>query len=202
MKGFFLLDVDTQRDLMLRDGKLSVPGAARLIAKMRRLFDFAKANGVTVISTVISSVDDSPLLRDKPAACVRGTDGQRKIDDTLSLHPLVLENKPIDRSFADLVKKHLQIIVEKPGFDIFANPAFEKLLRVLPQRAIIFGVPLEQSVQIAAIGLRSLGCKAVIIQDAVLPLEVQRASRAEAEMRRAGIEFIALETLLGSIAGG
>jgi nicotinamidase-related amidase len=200
MKGFFFLDVDTQRDLMLREGKLSVPGAERLIPKLRRLFDFAKANGVTIISPVMTNAEDDAGFQGKPFPCVRGTDGQRKIDDTLFLHPLILENKPLDRSFADLVKKHLQIIVEKPAFDVFGNPAFEKLLRVLPQRAIIFGVPLEHSVQIAALGLRRLGCKAAVIQDAVLPLDPRKGPRAEADMRNAGVEFIDLELLLGSLA--
>jgi nicotinamidase-related amidase len=199
MKAIFLFDVDTQRDLMLSDGNLWVPGAERMIPKLRRLFDFAKTNAVTIISSAIANEPEGPRIGKYPVHCVRGTEGQRKIDDTLLLHPLVLENKPVDRSFADLVRKHQQIIVEKSGFDVFDNPVFEKLLRVLPQRAILFGVPLDHSIRVAALGLRRMGFKTAVIQNAVLPLEPRGAGKAEAEMRRAGVEFVTLEDLLGAL---
>lgn len=199
MKAIFLLDMDTQRDLMQSDGKLCIPGAERLIPKVRRLVDFAKANAVTIISSAIMHEPGDPGIGTYPVHCLRGTEGQRKIDETLLLHALVLENKPLDRSFADLVRRHQQIIVEKGGFDIFGNPAFEKLLRVLPQRAILFGVPLDHSIRLAALGLRRMGFKAAVIQNAVLPLEPRNAAKVEAEMRRAGVEFITLEVLLGAL---
>ncbi len=199
MKTVFLLDVDTQRDLILSDGALPVPGGERLIPKLRRIFDFAKTNAVTIISSAIVHEPADPQTGEYPPHCRRGTEGQRKVDDTLLLHPLVLENKPVDRSFADLVRKHQQIIIEKSGFDVFVNPAFEKLLRVLPQRAILFGVPLDYSIRLAALGLRRMGYKAAVIQNAALPLEPRAAGKAEAEMRRAGVEFIPLEVLLGAL---
>ncbi len=199
MKTVFLLDVDTQRDLILSDGALPVPGGERLIPKLRRIFDFAKTNAVTIISSAIVHEPADAQTGEYPPHCRRGTEGQRKVDDTLLLHPLVLENKPVDRSFADLVRKHQQIIIEKSGFDVFVNPAFEKLLRVLPQRAILFGVPLDHSIRLAALGLRRMGYKAAVIQNAALPLEPRAAGKVETEMRRAGVEFIPLEVLLGAL---
>ncbi len=197
MKNLFFLDLDTQRDLMLSHGALSVPGADRLVPKLRRLFNFAKANSVTVLSSAISRSASDPGSAPLPPHCIRGTEGQRKLDDTLMLHPLILENKPIDRSFHDMVRKHPQIIIEKQDFDIFSNPATEKLLRVLPPHAILFGVPLEHSVLLAALGLRRLGLKTAVIQNAVLPLDPREAARAETAMRGARVEFITLEVLLG-----
>jgi nicotinamidase-related amidase len=202
MKGFFFFDIDTQRDLMLSGGPLCVPGAERMVSKVGRLFDFAKARGVTILSTAIMHTGAETLPPGLPMHCVRGTDGQRKIDGTLLLHPFLLENKPIDCSFADLVKKHQQIIIEKAGFDPFGNPAMEKLMRVLPQRAILFGVPAEHSVRLAALGLRRLGCKTVAIQNAILPLRPRDAAKAETDMRGAGVEFIAMEVLLGALDAG
>ncbi len=190
MKEFFLFDVDTQRDLVLSDGKLCVPGAERMIPRLRCLFDFAKTHAVTIISSAIANESENPGVGEYPVHCVRGTEGQRKLDDTLLFHPLLLENKPVDRSFSDLIRKHQQIIIEKGGFDVFGNPVFGKLLRVLPQRAILFGVPLEHSIKLAALGLRQMGYKAVVVQNAALPLEPREAAKAEAEMRRSGVEFI------------
>ncbi|MBZ5495859.1 MAG: isochorismatase family protein [Acidobacteriia bacterium] len=202
MKAIFFMDVDTQRDLMLSDGCMHVPGAERLIPKLRRLFDFAKTNAVSIISSVTVRDPHDPEFATSPPYCVRGTDGQRKIDDTLLRHPLVLENKPVDRSFADLVRKHQQIIVEKQEFDVFSNPAVEKLLRVLPPHAILFGVPTESAVKLAALGLRRLGIKTALIQNATLALEPRQAAGSEAAMRSAGVEFIALEILLSALTEG
>jgi nicotinamidase-related amidase len=202
MKGIFFFDVDTQRDLMLSDGKLYVPGAERLIPKLRRLFDFAKANAITVVSTANANPPNDPESNKYPPYCVRGTEGQRKINDTLLLHPLVLENKAVNRSFVDLVRKYQQIIVEKQEFDVFSNPVVEKLLRVVPPYAILFGVPMDHSVKLAALGLRRLGLKAALIQNATLSLEPRDAAKSEAAMRGAGVEFITLEVLLGALTTG
>jgi len=202
MKAIFFFDLDTQRDLMLSEGKLHVPGAERIIPKLRRIFDFAKTNAVTIVSSAMANDPDDPEGGTSLPYCVRGSEGQRKIDDTLMLHPLILENKLADRSFADIVRKHQQIILEKQGFDVFGNPMTERLLRVLPQRAILFGVPLDQSVKLAALGLRRLGFKTAVIQNATLPLEPREAHKAEAAMRNAGVEFITLEVLLGALGAG
>ncbi len=202
MKAIFFMDIDTQRDLMLPDGKLYVPGAERLVPKLRKLFDFAKANSITIVSSVDAHDAHDPEFSKLPAHCVRGTNGQRKLDDTVLLHPCVLENKPIDRSFFDIVRKHQQIIIEKQEFDLFSNPLAEKLLRVLPPHAIVFGVPSEHSVRLAAIGLRRLGFKTAVVQNAILPLDTRSAGEAEAAMRSSGAEFITLDLLLGALSEG
>jgi nicotinamidase-related amidase len=202
MKEIFFFDLDTQRDLMLSNGKLHVPGAERMIPRLRQVFDFAKGNAITILSSVIVNDPDDHRGGKGASYCVRGSEGQRKIDDTLLLHPLILENKLVDRSFADIVRKHPQIILEKQGFDIFSNPVTERLLRVLPQRAILFGVPLDQSVKLAALGLRRLGFKTAVIQNATLPLAPREANKAEAAMRSAGVEFVTLEVLLGALGAG
>jgi nicotinamidase-related amidase len=201
MKGIFFFDVDTQRDLMLADGKLRVPGAERMVAKLRRLFDFARAHSVTVISSVNAHSEESARAAGFPPFCIQGTDGQRKVDDTLLLHPLVLENKPVNRNFAELVRKHQQIIVENQAFDPFSNPATERLMRVLPAHAIVFGVPGELSVKSTVLGLRRLGIKTAVLQNATLALNPKEAAKAEAAMRGVGADLIALEVLLDALGG-
>ena len=44
MKNLFFMDIDTQKDFMLSSGSLYVPGAERIIRKLRKLFDFARKN--------------------------------------------------------------------------------------------------------------------------------------------------------------
>jgi nicotinamidase/pyrazinamidase len=196
MKNIFFLDVDTQRDFMLSAGALYVPGAERIIPKLRRLFDFARKNDISILSSVDAHVPDDPEFKQFPPHCVQGTEGQRKIDDTLFPRPLVLPNKPIDRNLLDIVRKHQQIIVEKQTLDFFSNPVSERLLRVLPPHAIVFGVATEYCVKMACLGLRRMGVRTALVSDAIRALAPKTEKEALEEMRRAGVELIALDTLL------
>jgi len=200
MKNIFFVDVDTQRDFMLSTGALSVPGAERIIPKLRRLFDFARKNDITILSTMDAHVPDDPEFKQFPAHCVRGTEGQRKLDDTLLPRPLILPNKPVDRNLMDAVRKHHQIIVEKQSLDPFSNPVLERLMRVLPPHAIVFGVATEYCVKLACLGIRRMGLPVAVVSDAIRALSPKTEKEALEAMRKAGVEFIALETLLG--AGG
>ncbi len=201
MKNIFFLDVDTQRDFMLSKGALYVPGAERIIPKLRRIFDFARKNEISILSSSDTHVADDPEFGQFPPHCVQGTDGQRKIDETLLPRPLIFQNRLVDRNFADTVRRHQQIIVEKQSLDLFSNPVAERLLRVLPPRAIVFGVATEYCVKIACIGLRRMGIQTALVTDAVRALAPKTEKEAMEEMRKAGVEFIALDTLLGVGAG-
>ena len=198
MKNIFFMDIDTQRDFMQASGALYVPGAERIIPKLRRLFDFARKNAISILSSVDAHIPDDPEFRHFPPHCVKGTEGQRKIDETLLARPLVLENKPIDRNLLDAVRKNQQVIVEKQTLSVFDNPVTERLLRVLPPRAIVFGVATEYCVKEECLGLRRLGIAAALVTDAIRALTPKAEKAALEEMRIAGVEFITLETLLGA----
>jgi nicotinamidase/pyrazinamidase len=198
MKNIFFLDVDTQRDFMLPEGALYVPGAERIISKLRRLFDFARKNEISIFSSVDAHVPDDPEFKQFPPHCVQGTEGQRKIDETLLSRPLILPNKPVDRNLLDAVRKNQQIIVEKQTLSVFDNPVTERLLRVLPPHAIVFGVATEYCVKEECLGLRRLGIPTALMTDAIRALTPKAEKDALEEMRRAGVEFISMETLLNA----
>jgi nicotinamidase/pyrazinamidase len=200
MKNIFFLDVDTQRDFMLSTGALYVPGAERIIPKLRRLFDFARKNEISILSSMDTHAVNDPEFKQFPPHCVQGTDGQRKLDETLLPRPLIFLHKPVDRNFGEVVRKHQQIIVEKQSLDFFSNPAAERLLRVLPPRAIVFGVTTEYCVKIICLGLRRMGVQTALVTDAVRALAPKTEKEALEEMHAAGVEFIALDTLLGADA--
>jgi nicotinamidase/pyrazinamidase len=195
MKNIFFLDIDTQQDFMAKSGSLYVPGAERIIPKLRRLFDFARKNSVTIISTMDAHEAEDPEFQRFPKHCIKGTEGQRKLTDTLLLHPLVFPNKPVDRNLLDAVRKNQQIIVEKEDLDVFHNPVMERLLRVLPPRAIVFGVTTEYCVKMACLGLRRCGVHTAVISDAVRALTPKGERESIEEMRAAGVDFITLEAL-------
>jgi nicotinamidase/pyrazinamidase len=196
LKGIFLLDIDTQRDFMLPSGALYVPGAERLVPKLRRLFDFAKRSGMSILSSVDCHNPEDPEFEEFEPHCIKGTEGQKKLDDTRLRLPLVFENRPVDRNLADSVKKHQQIIVEKQELDMFSNPVTERLLRVLPPFAIVAGVATEYCVKLATLGLRRMNIKAAVLTDVISPIDRAGGEEALREMRRAGAEITTLDNLL------
>jgi nicotinamidase/pyrazinamidase len=195
MKNLFFFDIDTQKDFMLKTGALYVPGAERIIPKLRRLFDFAAKNEISIISTMDTHTADDPEFADFPPHCVRGTDGWKKLDDTSLPRPLVFSTKPADRNLSDCVRKNRQIIVEKNTFDIFSNPVMERLTRVLPPRAILFGVATEYCVKKAVLGLRRLDVQTVIVADAVRAIAPKTEKEAIDEMQAAGASFVPLANI-------
>lgn len=199
MQNIFFMDIDTQRDFMLPKGKLYVAGAERIIPKLRRLFDLARKNEITILSSMDAHTDEDAEFQDFPPHCVRGSEGQRKLDETLLPRPLILQNRPIDRNLPDVVRKHQQIIVEKQTLDIFDNPVTERLLRVLPHRAIVFGVATEYCVKMACMGLRQRGVQTAVISDAIRSIAPKAEKEALEEMRMEGVEFITLDILMAAI---
>jgi nicotinamidase/pyrazinamidase len=196
MKSFFFMDIDTQRDFMLPGGGLYVPGAERIIPRLRRLFDFARRHGITIVSSADAHTPDDPEFRQFPPHCVQGTEGQKKIDETLLPRPVTIENRVVDRNVLELIRKYQQVILQKQALDVFTNPMTDRLIRALPQRAVVFGVTTEYCVRHACAGLRRLGVKTVLVTDAICALAPGSGESALAEMERAGVEFITAEMLL------
>ncbi|MDR0842802.1 MAG: cysteine hydrolase [Acidobacteriota bacterium] len=197
MGNLFFLDVDTQKDFMLKTGALYVPGAEKIIPRLRRLFEFAVKNDISVISSVDSHTPDDPEFEQFPPHCVRGTDGARKLDDTLLPKPLTFSVTPVDRNLADVVRKNRQIIVEKVTLDVFTNPMMDRLVRVLPSRAVVFGVATEYCVKAACLGLRRRDVQTVVVSDAVRGIAPQAEKAALEELRAAGVIFTTSEMLIG-----
>jgi nicotinamidase/pyrazinamidase len=197
MKNIFFLDVDTQRDFILKSGALSVPGAEKIIGKFRKLFEFARKNEVSILSSMDAHVADDPEFKQFPPHCIQGTEGQHKIDDTMLSRPMIFQNKSVDRNLIETVRKYQQIIIEKQSLDLFSNPMTERLLRALPPRAIVFGVATEYCVRLACLGLRQRGVQTALVTDAIRAITPKGENDALEEMRKAGVEFITLETLTG-----
>lgn len=198
MDRIFFADIDTQRDFMLPTGTLYVAGAEQLIPKLRRIFKFAGKNQVPILSSVDAHSSDDPEFGQFPAHCVQGTEGQKKLEETLLPHPLIIKNQETDRNLYEDVRKHLQIIVEKQTFDVFSNPVTERLLKILPSRAIVFGVATEYCVQSACLGLRRNGVQTVVLSDVIRAISPETESEALHSLRQAGVEFTTLDAFLSA----
>ena len=185
---------------MLPSGSMYVPGAERLIPRLRKLFDCARRQNIFILSSQDAHTPKDAEFEQFPPHCVKGTEGQQKLEETVLFHAKILENKPADYNFHELVQRYPQVIVEKQTLDVFQNPVTDRVLRALPKHAFVFGVATEYCVRLAALGLRQRGVKTAILSDAIRPVESDAGAKAIEEMRRAGVEFLETQALLQAYA--
>lgn len=191
------LDVDTQRDFLLADAPLPVPGGEALIPILQKLVAYAFTHGVPVVSTMDAHVRNDPEFADFPPHCVKGTRGQLKIEGTTLGNALVVPYDPDHPLDEEAVRQARQIIIEKGVLDLFGNPHAEAVLRTLePRLVVVFGVATEYCVRLGVLGLVSRGYRTAVVRDAIAGVEALAASEALTEMRRVGATFLLAADIL------
>lgn len=191
-------DVDTQVDFMRPTGKLYVPGAEEIVPNLGRLMSWARENDVPVISSADSHQPDDPEFKVWPPHCVIGTDGQRRIPETLFPHPTVI---PCRTGAFHLPDRWAgQFIVEKPTYTPEDNPNFGGVLHALGSRhAVVFGVATEFCVRAVVLALLSRGFKVDVVIDAIKPITEAGGRKALEEMTAAGSRVITVEQVLNPV---
>jgi len=172
-------DVDTQYDFMHADGKLYVPEAERIIGNLKRLTDYAHAQGIRIIASADDHVAAHAEISDTPdwantfpPHCMRGTPGQKKIPETGLRDPLVIEPERADaKVLGERVKAHTgDILFHKHRFDVFSNANVATVLDVLaPDDIVLYGVATDVCDKAAVEGLleRRPHTRLFVVTDAV-----------------------------------
>lgn len=191
------VDVDTQVDFMLPEGKLYVPGAETIIPNLERLAQFARERRVPVISSVDAHSPDDPEFQQFPPHCVTGTAGQRKLPQTLLPERRVLANEPQPLPAAEELRACPQWILEKQTFDLFTNIHADPLLEAfLAEQYVVFGVATEYCVKAAVLGLLRRGRRVGLVVDAIREIEAGSGQAALREMQAGGVKWLETEQLL------
>jgi nicotinamidase/pyrazinamidase len=196
-------DVDTQRDFILPDGKLSIPGTDRIVGNLAEITLLARGLGIRVVASVDShSLEDPELQRNGgefPDHCISGTDGQQKINETAPLDPMVIAARELsDDEISAAIAHPGEIILEKNRFDVFeGNPSTHKLLpRILAEikHVVVYGVYTEVCVRDALRGLVRMRPRVHVITDAIADIGPEGDSYRQ-EWKASGINLISLEEL-------
>ena len=93
---FLFWDVDTQIDFLSPQGKLYVPGAEKIIPNLRRLTKYAADHTIPIVSSTDAHVQNDPEFSQYPPHCLVGTEGQKKVEETLLAEHLIVPNRLID----------------------------------------------------------------------------------------------------------
>ncbi len=186
-----LLDINTQRDLLVAGGRCYTPQADEARQNIYRLFDWARKNDQPVISTVLRVPPDriGPLA-DVPH-CIEGTDGEKKLNKTI-LRPYVnLGQQNTTDLDMYLFERYRQIIIEMRDTDIFAHARTERLITELSGVSFILcGAGVVGGVARAAVGLRNRGFSVALATDAVADLDDPEAEMAVSRMDAKGVALV------------
>jgi nicotinamidase/pyrazinamidase len=169
-------DVDTQRDFILPQGKLSIAGTDCIIPKLAALTALARRCGIRIVASVDRHFPGDAELRrnggEYPDHCMSGTAGQQKIAETAPLNPMHIENHDMNEAEITAALDHNgELVIEKQRFDVFTGNrnAEELLRRLLPsyRDVVLYGVYTEVCVRDAIDGLLRLGARVDVVTDAI-----------------------------------
>ncbi len=197
-------NVDTQLDFMEPEGKLYVPGAEELRPVLRKITDFARLEGIRVVSTCdyhhINSAEISSnpdYISTFPEHCMAGTSGAEFIPETLPEYPIIIDWDSDLGIFPELdnPEKYRNIVIRKDAFDVFdGNPHAEKILKILsPNRIFLYGVATNVCVDSEATSLIKKGIKVYIFEDAIK--ELPKIPLPFANWKNLGIELISFSNI-------
>ncbi len=201
-RDFILWEVDVQADFMLPGGKLYVPGAEKLLPKIRRLTDAARAGRVFLVSHGCFHTPNDPEFKIFPPHCVKGTAGAELVTEALTEKVARVPNDPEAKLPEDL-SQYQQILLEKQTLNIFESLHANDLVRRLGNQAefMVFGVVTEYCVSFAAKGLLERGRRVAVVQDAIETLKPEDGKNAIAELQRLGARVTTTDQAIGAISG-
>ena len=175
-------DVDTQVDFMRPDGRLYVAGAETIVPNLAALTDFAHRKGIRIVGSSDNhdpedeELSDSPDFRDTfPPHCLRGTEGQARIPETVLRDVLIVEPEDPVATVVGRVANHGgDILFHKHYFDVFTNPSVEGVVEALAiDEVVLYGVALDVCNRYAVEGLlaRDPGIAITVVTDAVRAID-------------------------------
>jgi nicotinamidase/pyrazinamidase len=168
------LDIDTQIDFMLPDGRLYLEESRHIFQNLHRLLEYALTKGILILQTADTHTEDDPEFETYgfPAHCVADTPGWRRIPQTD-----LIPDRIIPKAFSAEVsspRDERVILIEKPSFSITSNVNAVRFLDTLrPCHFIAFGVATEGCVRRSILSLRELGFEVSVVIDAVAPGRVK-----------------------------
>ena len=200
-RDFILWEVDVQVDFVLPEGKLYVPGAEKLLPRIRRLTDMARQGRVFLVSHGDFHAPDDPEFKIFPPHCVKGTAGAELVPEALTEKVARVPNEAgavLPQDFS----KYQQILLEKQTLDIFESLHADALVQRLERQAefIVFGVVTEYCVSFAANGLLERGRRVAVVQDAIETLKREDGEKAIAELERLGARLTTTEQVLRTLS--
>lgn len=190
-----IVDVDTQRDFLLAEGKACVRNHRRVLQNIRRVMAWARMKNIRVISTeqVYDRGDHDHDF------CIGGTRGQEKIGYTVRNNHIMYPADGCTDLPRDILKKYDQVILNKRCPNPFNEPRADRILGELQvNEFVIIGATAEEAVKQTALGLLIRRKHVTILVDAVGSRDRGMAEIALRQAEAKGAKLAETKALLGS----
>jgi len=195
-KNQILIDVGTQKDFFLAEGKACVRNHRRVLANIRRMMAWARYFNIPVVSTC--EVYPTNGSTAKHNYCIDGTAGQKKIHYTTMAKRT---NFPADGDTnlpGDVFKHHRQAIFHSRCENPFEEPRIERILsEVNADEFIVLGAQTQQAVQATVLGLLQRGKRVVVVADAVGSQDHKEEKLALRKMKAKGASLVKTKNIAG-----
>jgi nicotinamidase/pyrazinamidase len=184
-------EVDAQQDFMLPGGKLYVPGAEKIIPRIKGLVVAAQRAGILLVSSACAHAADDPEFASFHPHCIRGTEGARIVSEGLTGDYVIIPNQAKFGLPADLFD-HEQVVIEKQELDVFSNPHTNEIVERLGHHVtyVVFGVVTEYCVHFASKGLLDRRRKVLVVEDAIETVKAEEGARALSELDAMGARLV------------
>jgi nicotinamidase/pyrazinamidase len=190
--AFVIYDVDTQNDFILEDGALAVPGAEEIVGNLEKIMNLAKEKKILVLGSVDSHGEDDPEFESYPPHCVEGTEGQKKIPQTIvckdeEIYIIPNEGKGVDK---EILFNSWQVYLEKQTYNIWERCLGQpdNLNTILMEEQIddvyVIGVASNICVLAAVEGFVENKYKVHVITDAIKGLEISDTDNEHTALKR------------------
>ena len=190
-----IIDVDTQRDLLLAEGKSCIRNHRRVLVNIRRVMAWARKKNLRIISTVGCSENNNGNGDNNGES----RNGQRKIPYTLLNRRISFIADGSTDIPQNVLRDYKQVVFSKRTVDPFAEPRIERLLsEIQAEEFVVIGSVAEASVKSMVLGLLQRQKKVCVIVDAVGSLNKRKAELAIRQMEAKGAKLIEAKKLAGS----
>ena len=192
-----LVDIDTQKDFLLAEGKACIRNHRRVLAHIRRVMAWARTQNIPIISTAEVYPDNNG--ESAVDYCIDGTEGQKKIRYTLFNDRVTFGADGSTDLPRDMLRRYKQVILHKRCVDPFDEPRIDRLLsEVRASEFYLVGTTLEGAVKMTALGLLQRGKKVTVIIDAVGSHSKKEALLTLRKMETKGAKLIDTRKLAGT----
>jgi len=194
------LDVDTNNDLMHKQGKRYIPGAINIIENIEKLTQHARARGRCIFSlsdahygTPSRALIEGADLDKYGCHCIKGTWGALKIAESLLDNRITLCSEKVPPLVLTTLTGYQQIIFEKQAVDGFYTPMNQggnQNLEDVMEMFQVIGAIVYGMVTCASIKSAVTGCLARhqvhLVTDAIQALDEAAGAQAIEEMIQLG----------------
>ncbi len=189
-----LVDINTQQDYLLAQGKACIRNHRRVLLHIRRMMAWARKHDILIISTCQINYGEDGYGESHTML----HNGQAKVSYTeLSNHISFAADNYTDLP-RDMMQRYRQIILHKRTIDPFDEPRIDRLLsEIKAAEFILIGTCTEGAVQSTALGLLQRGKNVTVVVDAVGSRDHNEAKMALRKMEAKGAHMIETRRLAG-----